>query len=131
MQKNVSSVTASGGIAPERENAATETEIAVGTETGQKSAGTETAIVIATVNVIAEKEFDQETAHEVAREIIQEIDTGAGGVSETAAMDVQKRSKSNFPKMSSLVWKRRLWLIYYATASVSPPSSLSSRLTRS
>lgn len=129
VQKNVSSVTASGGIVLEigRENVATETGIVAATETGQKSAGIETETVIA----IAEKESGQETAHEVARGITQKTDTGGDGVSEITAMAVQKRSRSNFPRMSSLAWKRRHWLIYYATASVSPPSNLSLRLMKS
>lgn len=133
VRKNANSVTGSGGNALERgrENAVTETGIAVETEIGQKSAVTETGTEIVIAIVTAERDFGQETAHEVAHGIIPETDTAAGGVSGMTAADAQKRSRSNFPKRSCLAWKRKLWLICYAIASVSRPSSQNSRLTRS
>lgn len=131
---NASNVNANGGIALEigRENVTTEIEIAAGTGSGPKSAVIETGIAtgIGIALVIVEIEFDQETARETAQETVREtaqeiacettreIDTGGGGASETEVMGVQKRSRNNFPKRSCLAWRRRLWLIYYATVSV-------------
>lgn len=135
MRKNANSVTGSGENALKRgrENAVTEAGIAVGTEIGQKSAVTETGteIAIATATATAEKDFGRETAHEVAHGIIPETNTATAGVPETTATGAQKRSRSSFPKKSCLVWKRRLWPICYAIASVSRRSSPNLRLTRS
>lgn len=128
VRKNGSNVIASGGNAREigSEN------VAIGTEIGQKIVVTETETATVTEIEIetAETETETELDPEIAHGIIREIDTAGDGVSEPTATDVQKRSRSSCPRRNFLAWKRRLWPIYSAIASVSPLSSLSSRLTR-